>query len=209
MKNILLLLLLPCIATAQRTVATDTSYVINVGGIFYRVDAQTFTDAGPGTQSVTLLGDTTAVLNNRADAMNTQAAQIASALNAAVQARLFTVQQAKLDTTTIAQIGRSPISTIMARAETEFLTGEWEIVVNGTATNVTFPRLSSNQRIRLLPQGSTARTLLIYGPLLRIINYPTPSQLNIFFQVREGLWEEATSRLTTGRATILRRKNTR
>jgi hypothetical protein len=56
----------------------------------------------------------------------------------------------------------------------------------GQIPAATFPRLSSNKRIRLQANG-TARTMLLYGKVMRLVNYPFTG-LNTLFQLREGYW---------------------
>lgn len=118
-----------------------------------------------------------------------------------MRAQSATATLAKLDTSAIQKIGLSPITSIMSSYEREFLDGSWEIQNSGSAAvSVTFPRLSSNQRIRILPSGGAARTMLIFGNMIRIVNYPVSGN-NVLFKVRNGRWENLTR-------TIVLRKTT-
>lgn len=189
MKNLLFILFFPAFLTAQE-VTRDTSYLTNSGGNFFNVNRIEY-DNGAYSETSTLVGDTLAVLSLYANKIANEANQYASAAVIAMRAQSATATLAKLDTSMTARLARSPITSIMSSYEREFLIGSWEIVYNGTTTAVTFPRLSTNQRIRLLPSGGTARTLLIFGNMLRIVNYPVTGN-NTLFKVKEGRWENLT-----------------
>lgn len=200
MKNLLFILLFPAFLTAQE-VTRDTSYLTNSGGNFFNVNRVEY-DNGAYSETSTLVGDTLAVLSLYANKISNEANQYAAAAVIAMRAQSATATLAKLDTSMTARLARSPITSIMSSYEREFLTGSWEIVYNRTTTAVTFPRLSTNQRIRLLPSGGTARTLLIFGNMLRIVNYPVTGN-NTLFKVKEGRWENLT------RTIVLKKSGTR
>ena len=188
-KLFFLLACLPVFAMAQE-VTKDTSWFNNTGGNFFNVTRIEY-DNGTYTETASLVGDTTAMVSYYANYISAQAQNYASAAVVAMKAQAATATLAKLDTSMTARLARSPITSIMSSYEREFLIGSWEIVYNGTTTAVTFPRLSTNQRIRLLPSGGTARTLLIFGNMLRIVNYPVTGN-NTLFKVKEGRWENLT-----------------
>lgn len=186
MKNIIFFLLVPFLGLSQ-DVTRDTSYLLNSGGNFFNVNRIEYSD-GTYNEKSTIVGDTAAVVSLYANQITAAAQQYADAAVIAMRAQSATVQLAKLDSNTVARIGLSPITAVMSSYERDFLEGNWEIVYNGTTTAVTFPRLSTNQRIRILPSGGTARTLLIFGNILRIVNYPISGN-NTLFKVRNGRWE--------------------
>ena len=186
MRHSFLLLFLPLFASSQE-ITKDTSYLINSGGNFFNVNRIEY-ENGAYSEVSSMIGDTLAVLSLYANKISSEANQYASAAVISMRAQAATAQLAKLDTAMTARLGTSPITSIMDSYEREFLTGSWEIVYNGNTTAVTFPRLSTNQRIRLLPSGGTARTLLIFGNMLRIVNYPVTGN-NTLFKVKDGRWE--------------------
>lgn len=196
MKQLLFLLLLPALMDAQE-VTRDTSYLTNSGGNFFNVNRVEY-ENGAYSETSTMIGDTLAVLSLYANKISSQANQYASAAVVAMRAQSATATLIKLDTAMTARLARSPITAIMDSYEREFLEGSWQIVNSGVPTSVTFPRLSTNKRIRLLPQGSTARTMIVYGNMLRLVNYPISGN-NTLFKVRDGRWENLT------RTIILRR----
>lgn len=199
MKKILFILLFPAVSLAQ-DITRDTSYLINLGGKFFDISRTEYSD-GTYSERSTIIGDTSAVLSNYVNQIINSAKQYSDAAIIAMRAQSATATLAKLDTATIQKIGLSPITSIMSSYEREFLVGSWEIQNSGSpAVSVTFPRLSSNQRIRMLPSGSTARTMLIFGNMLRIVNYPVSGN-NVLFKVRNGRWENLTR-------TIVLRKTT-
>ena len=196
MKNTFLLLFFPVLLSAQE-VTRDTSYLTNSGGNFLNVNRIEY-ENGAYSETSTMIGDTLAVLSLYANKISSEANQYASAAVVAIRAQAATATLAKLDTAMTTRLARSPITTIMDSYEREFLQGNWQIVNSGVPISVTFPRLSTNKRIRLLPVAGTARTLIIYGNMLRIVGYPVSGN-NTLFKVREGRWENLT------RTIILRR----
>lgn len=196
MKKLLFLLLFPAFISAQE-ITRDTSYLTNSGGNFFNVNRIEY-ENGAYSETSTMIGDTLAVLSLYANKISSEANRYASAAVVAMRAQAATATLSKLDTIMTAKLLRSPITSIMDSYEREFLVGSWQIISSGIPTSVTFPRLSTNRRIRLLPSGGTARTMLIYGNMLRLTNYPVSGN-NTLFKVREGRWENLT------RTIILRR----
>lgn len=200
MKNTLIFLLFPLFISAQE-VTRDTSYLINSGGNFFNVNRIEY-DNGAYSETSTMIGDTLAILSLYTNKISNKANQYAAAAVIAMRAQAATAQLAKLDTLMTGMLLRSPITAIMDSYEREFLEGNWSISSGGTTTPVTFPRLSTNKRIRMLPAGGSARTMIIYGYMLRIVGYPVSGN-NTLFRVKEGRWENLT------RTTVLRRTSNR
>lgn len=196
MKQILFFLLLALQISAQE-ITKDTSYLTNSGGNFFNVSRVEY-ENGAYSEISTLIGDTLSVLSLYVNKISNEANRYAAAATIAMRAQSATASLSKLDTIMTAKLLRSPITSIMDSYEREFLVGSWQIISSGIPTSVTFPRLSTNKRIRLLPSGGTARTMLIYGNMLRLTNYPVSGN-NTLFKVREGRWENLT------RTIILRR----
>mgnify|MGYP000857668666 FL=1 len=186
MKKLLLatLLALPLFCAAQE--CKDTSYTLNQGGIFFDI---TRTDCSDGTYTEvkSIVGDTAAMVSRYANKMVSDATPVASAAITAMRASQLLTSLIRFDTLATAQLGKSPLTAVMASYEREFLSGSWVLEYNGTTTAVTFPRLSTNQRIRLLPAGGTARTFLFPGPMARLVNYPITGN-NVLFRYKEGYW---------------------
>jgi len=200
MKHTLFFLLLALQISAQE-VTKDTSYLTNTGGNFFSVTRIEYSD-GAYSENKTLVGDTSAILSLYVNKISNEANQYAAAAVIAMKAQSATAQMAKLDTIISTMLLRSPITSIMESYEREFLQGRWEIQYNGTITDVTFPRLSTNRRIRMLPSGGSARTMLLYGNMMRIVNYPTAGPQTLF-KVRDGRWENL------ARTIVVRRTYTR
>jgi len=196
----LIFLLFPSLCFSQ-DVTRDTSYLINSGGKFFDISRTEYSD-GTYNERSTLIGDTSAVLSSYVNQIINSSQKYAQAAVIAMRAQSATAQMAKLDTIISAMLLRSPITSIMDSYEREFLQGTWEIQYNGTNTAVTFPRLSTNKRIRMLPAGGTARTMLLYGNMMRIVNYPIAGPQTLF-KVRGGRWENLT------RTIVVRRTSTR
>jgi len=200
MKILLFILLFPALLSAQE-ITRDTSYLTNSGGNFFNVNRIEY-ENGAYSETSAMIGDTLAVLSLYTNKISSEANQYAAAAVIAMRAQSATAVLAKLDTVMAERLARSPITAIMDSYEREFLQGTWEIVNGGVATSVTFPRLSTNKRIRLLPAGGTARTMIIYGNMLRLVGYPVSGN-NTLFKVKEGRWGNLT------RTIILRRTSAR
>lgn len=188
MKQTLIAILLFAALTASaqtQTVTLDTTYIVNSGGNFFEVSRIEYSN-GAYSEKRDFLGDTLTIYNRYVAKIEGEANEIAAAAVTAYRMRQKTTDWAKLDTVTAARLLRSPITGIMDVYEKEFLSGNWQIEFSGTTTAATFPRLSSNKRIRLQANG-TARTMLIYGKVMRLVNYPFTG-LNTLFQLREGYW---------------------
>lgn len=210
MRNILFFALLLCSLSASQAQTVeqskDTTIITNVGGVFFEVRRIEYTD-GTYNESSTRIGDTTAMVSVYVNRIAQESEQIAAAAATAYKMRQKTSDWAKLDTITTARLLRSPITAIADSYEREFLTGNWVIEFSGTSTAATFPRLSSNRRIRLQPAtGGTPRTMLLYGKVLRIVNYPF-SGVNILFQLREGYWINLDFGNPTNRIVLRRTSN--
>ncbi len=186
MKNTVFfaLLFLPLFAFSQDAIK-DTSFISNTGGTFYEVRRIEYAD-GAYSETSGRIGDTTAMVSVYVNRIASESDQLAQAAATAYRMRQKTSDWARLDTVVTQRLGRSPITAIMDSYEREFLSGSWQIEFSGTTTAATFPRLSSNKRIRLQANG-TARTMLIYGKVMRLVNYPFAG-LNTLFPLREGYW---------------------
>jgi len=188
MKQTLIAILLFAAFTASaqtQTVTLDTTYIVNSGGNFFEVSRIEYSN-GAYSEKRDFLGDTLTIFSRYVAKIESEANEIAAAAATAYRMRQKTTEWAKLDTLTAARLLRSPITGIMDVYEKEFLTGNWQIEFSGTTTAATFPRLSSNKRIRLQANG-TARTMLLYGKVMRLVSYPFTG-LNTLFQLREGYW---------------------
>lgn len=187
MKQILFfaLLFLCSLSAFTQTVTLDTTYIVNEGGQFFELSRINYSN-GSYSEKKDFLGDTLTIFNRYVAKIEGEANEIAAAAATAYKMRQKTSDWAKLDTITTARLLRSPITAIADSYEREFLTGNWQIEFSGTSTAATFPRLSSNKRIRLQANG-TARTMLLYGKVMRLVNYPFTG-LNTLFQLREGYW---------------------
>ena len=188
MKQTLIAILLFAAFTASaqtQTVTLDTTYIVNSGGNFFEVSRIEYSN-GAYSEKRDFLGDTLTIYNRYVAKIESEANEIAAAAASAYRMRQKTTDWAKLDTLTTARLLRSPITGIMDVYEKEFLQGNWQIEFSGTTAAATFPRLSSNKRIRLQAAG-IARTMVIYGNILRLVNYPFTG-LNTLFRLREGYW---------------------
>lgn len=146
MKQILFFLLLALQISAQE-ITKDTSYLTNSGGNFFNVSRVEY-ENGAYSEISTLIGDTLSVLSLYVNKISNEANRYAAAATIAMRAQSATASLSKLDTIMTAKLLRSPITSIMDSYEREFLVGSWQIISSGIPTSVTFPRLSTNKRIR-------------------------------------------------------------
>jgi hypothetical protein len=191
MKNTLFFALLLCSLSALQAQTSDpikdTTIITNVGGVFFEVRRIEYAD-GAYSETSGKIGDTTAMVSVYVNRIASESDQLAQAAATAYRMRQRTTEWTRLDTVVTQRLLRSPITGIMDSYEREFLQGNWQIEFSGTTTAATFPRLTSNKRIRLQPAtGGTPRTMRIYGKNMEITNYPFTGK-NVLFQLREGYW---------------------
>lgn len=187
MKHILFIIALLSAISAQAQTCTDTTYTTVESGKFFNI-TQTTCDDGSGNWSKALMQDTTTAVNAIVAQIESRGLEIQRAGAIAYKLRQFTNEALKLDTLTTAKFGYSPLTALMAVYEKEFLSGSWVIIYNGTTTPVTFPRLSTNKRIRLRPSGGTDKTFFCIAKNVRIINYPISNALNLLVQIKDGYY---------------------
>ena len=174
-------------AIGAQAQCTDTTYTSVIGGKFFKI-TQTKCDDGTESYLQTPFLDTVSAVNAIVAQIESKGLEIQRAGAIAYKLRQFTNEALKLDTLTTAQFGYSPLTALMAVYEKEFLVGSWVIIYNGTTTPVTFPRLSTNKRIRLRPSGGTDKTFFCIAGNVRIVNYPISSSLNLLVQIKDGYY---------------------
>lgn len=188
-KLIFALLFLPAFAFGQ---IADTVFTVTVNNQLYSVTRTTSTEGFTDTYKP--LVDTATAIRNTADRMVRDGKYFQSLAQQLQEADRTISLFAKLDADDVAQFGKSPLTEVMKQWDYEFLSGTWEQDVEGTITAITFARLSSGAnagRIRFTPQGSTARTVLLFGPMMRVVNWPASGKTWNLYRIREGLWSDA------------------
>jgi|GEM_PF-3284529 len=190
MKQIIFaLLFLPCFVFGQ---ISDTVFTVTLNSQLYTV-TRTATSEG-FTDSYKPITDTATAIANIANRFVTDGQRFQSLAEQLKDADRTISLLSKLDADAVAQFGKSPLTDVMKQWDYEFLSGTWEQDVEGTITAVTFSRLSSGAnagRIRFTPQGSTARTVLLFGPMMRVVNWPATGKTWNLYRIREGLWADA------------------
>jgi hypothetical protein len=193
MKNLLyILLFLPALLTGQtRELTKDSSYITASAGHFFAVNVLEY-DNGEATTTKTLIGDTAAVVSLYANRIATEAGQMAAAAQTIVRRNSLVTTLNKLDTLAMVSLGltvaQSPLTAVSQAYDDPFLAGSWVQIVNGTTTAVTFAVNGTTGRIRMTPQGSTARTMFLFGDMLRITNWPTTGVSTTLFKMASGQW---------------------
>ncbi len=167
-------------------VVLDTTYNQSKSGLFYTINYVKYSD-GSYQERAIALADSNYVLNDYVAKIEARCNVIAEAAVTGMQARQASIDFARMDTLCINLSGRSPVKTLMDIYTSEFSVGQWTIAFSGSTTNVTFPVLSTNKRKRLLPEGTTAKTMLVFGKMMRLTNYPFQG-INLLFRVKEGYW---------------------
>lgn len=184
-----LLLLLPLFVAGQqgRELSRDTSFFSSKNGKFYETRELTY-DNGEVESVTKLLGDTSVVASTYVSRFIADAQTMSSAAVVVMQKNTLISRLAKLDTVATALLGRSPLTQVMQIYDRQFLDGStWTANVSGTSTAVTFSRNTAG-RVRMTPQGSTARTMLVFGTMIRLVNWPTTNARTDLFEVKAGKW---------------------
>lgn len=190
MKNILFLLaFLPTLALAQREVKTDTVFISNVGGLYFRVDTISYMDNGPNDQTVTALGDTAVVMEYYENLFVRQSEPIAAAAISLLKMKSVAAQILRSDAAVFAITGRSPLKAIETTLVPSFLSGNWTLN-NGTQNAVSFS-VTAQGVLRQTVAGSTAKTVVVIGPRWIVLrNYPASPTDTPLFRTGENKWED-------------------
>lgn len=189
MKQILFLLLFPVLAQAQ-TVATDTSFILNVSGKFFETRVITYTN-GESSNVVTLVGDTAAVQNLYANAANTQSRQIAASVAKVLERGAVNQTINRLSATSQLFTGRSVFSVLQARHEADWVDTtalkNKPVILNfsdaGVLKSATVTKSSST--VLQIKIGTDAlRTFQIYGTgAIRILGYPAAGSTLVLYNL--------------------------
>ena len=167
-------------------VVNDTTYSTVKNGVFFTVNLVVYSDGSTVERSNVQL-DSSAVLNDYVTKIEYRCNIIADAAIVAMQARQASINFAKMDTLCVNLTGKSPVKNLMDVYTSELSVGQWTITFSGTNVKVAFPVLSTNKRMRLLPEGGSAKTILVFGKMMRITNYPFQG-INLLFRVKNGYW---------------------
>jgi hypothetical protein len=173
--------------------AQDTTFTTTVNGQLYQVNRIVTTDGF--TDSYKLFTDTAELVRQISDRFIRESQTFAEAAKTLQEADRTISLFNKLDLDAQGSYGRSPLTAVSQQYDYEFLAGSWQQEVNGTPTAVTWARLSSTGRIRFTPQGSTARTCLLFGNMMRVVNWPVDGTTTNLYRVRDGLWSDANRKI--------------
>jgi hypothetical protein len=173
--------------------AQDTTFTATVNGQLYQVNRVITTNGF--TDSYKLFTDTAALVRQLSDRFVLESQTFSNAAKTLQQADQTISLFNKLDLDAQASYGRSPLTSVSQQYDYEFLAGSWQQEVNSVTTSVTWARLTSTGRIRFTPQGSTARTCLLFGPMMRVVNWPETGINTNLYRVRDNLWSDANRKI--------------
>ena len=184
MKHIIFLLFLPLFAFGQREVTSDSTYISNNAGFWYRVFVINYDDGGQDI-SKRLIGDTTTLYNQAVDGIRNASTSMAVDI-AAVSGygkRLKTILQ---ESDEIAfKAGKNPADSIENTDAEQFLEAGWTIKSGGTTTDITFNKTNTG-RLRYQNVTTTNRQTDLMGAVIRLRDFPTNGTITDLYRNPNG-----------------------
>ena len=190
------------IAAKAQSVSDDTSYVINVAGVFYLVTNTEYSD-GSYMEKSTLLGDTVQFYQNTLNAFLQRADDYAKIV---VNTYEFSrnISSAIRENAGIASVmGKNPLDTLAQQARPHLLapSATWTLVTPTGNAGVTFSAMA-NGVLRYSVDGATARSVTAFGRyIIRLSAYPAAGQFLDLY------WDEGRNRYVSQDGKFVLRRN--
>jgi hypothetical protein len=184
MKNTLsALLLLAAFAASAQTVTFDTTFYTRESGVLFENVRIEYDNKGITTSKQPV--DSVQIITIRqAEVKNWTNDQLSAFRQIQQTPRLFT-SAVRADKTLFEQLGVSFVVAIHQESDVELLKGQWEQVVNGTATDVTIRRRASDGLSEFRPTGGQFRTFRALYGIIRVSNWPTQGVETMLYQVNK------------------------
>lgn len=186
---LLLIWLLPLTLLAQRVLTTDSTWIANANGLFYEHRLLEYS-SGESTKSVTLLGDTSSVVNKyiddlrrRTDAMATDV-QVTS--DFARQVREIVRQDGPIATL----LGISPLNRLVAPVGAALVDSTYRVRFNGATKTFRFS-LTNQGALRYRADTFPARPANYLGRVLRLNNWLNSGDPLDLYQFSNGRWHNS------------------
>lgn len=148
---------------------TDTSYIINQGGVFYEV-----------TQTLTPVGDSATIQNLYFNRATDAARQFSDAVNVTWGKQSFVDRILAENTALQDAIGKS-IITVSVEVFGDQAIGDWDVILNGNPpVAATMTIAPSGNNLRLTVGGTNYNLLPVGDSWVRLMGYPDGSFTDLF-----------------------------
>jgi hypothetical protein len=192
------LLLLAAFAASAQTVTFDTTFYTRESGVLFENVRIEYDNKGITTSKQPV--DSVQIITIRqAEVKNWTNDQLSAFRQIQQTQRLFT-SAVRADKTLFEQLGVSFVVAIHQENDVELLKGQWEQVINGTATDVNVRRRASDGLSELRPTGGQFRTFRALYGIIRVTNWPTQGAETILYQVGKTRYVDLSGTI------VLRRK---
>ena len=183
MIKILIFILLPFSAFAQRYTVLDTSYTVNTGGVFFEVHDVTYS-TGEQSTTKTLIGDTATYFNANFNRFQDEVRRMAVIAQSAFNMGRRLGDLKKENDKILSATGRDILDTIAARNAIQFTASGWTIR-DTSAKSIAFSVNASGQ-LRYQIQGQTARNAFLFGDAITLNNYLGTGKDLFVFKTESG-----------------------
>jgi len=184
MKYALLFLFFPLFAFGQAEITSDSSYIKNTAGLWYRVTILKY-DNGNTDIFERVIGDTLTLYNQAVDGIRTTSQSMAVDANytSGFPKRVKAILNENDEI--VAKAGLSPQDSIEAKDLEQFLAPGWT-VKNGSGTTVIAFNKTGQDKLRYQYVTTTNRQTDLLGSVIRLRDFPTTGTNTEFYKSSNG-----------------------
>lgn len=172
MKHIFfLLLLLPVLLPAQRSLVSDSTWISNSGGVFYENHLNLYDNGETDGGFRRRLGDTMQVLRSYVNSIEGKASQLAA------DARIVSDFPAKVKellrqgSAINNMIGRNPLDTLQKKYQAGLVDTTWQMRINGAAFVPFAFSVTAGGQLRYKLDTQANKNATVLGDVIRLANF--------------------------------------
>ena len=190
------------IALQGQSIKEDTSYMINVGGVFYLVTNTEYSD-GSYIEKSSRIGDTLQLFENTLNGLINRSSDYSKIVVNYYEFSRNISSAIRESAAIVATTGKSPLDTLAQQARPHLLTpaAMWTLVTPTGNAAVTFSA-TANGALRYSVDGATARSVTAFGRyIIRLSAYPAAGQFLDLY------WDEGRNRYVSQDGKFVLRRN--
>jgi len=184
MKNTLLFLFMPMLAFGQSEITSDSTYIKNTAGLWYRVTILRYDDGGTDIRE-RLIGDTSVLYNSALDNIRNRTASMAVDANYTSgfpkQLRMIINESDEI----LAKAGKSPVDSIETTDASVFLEHGWVVKNGGGEVQILFNQTAA-KKLRYQYVTTTNRQVDLLGAVIRLRDFPTNGVTTDLYRAPNG-----------------------
>lgn len=172
MKNLFLfIILIPAMLPAQSgAVLSDTSFIENISGTFFRTQVTTY-ENNELIQRRVRIGDAVQLANSYQDQFLQRGNRLAVDVNVVSAYTKSVTAIIRENDQVLAATGVNPLDTVVKQYAALFVAPGWSIRQNGSALNITFA-VNASGKLRYTIDGFATRGATLIGPnVIRLSNF--------------------------------------